>query len=336
MAISPPEPAAAAQYLRDFVPQILPGAAVAHVEPLTGEVWQVALDDGRLLVAKHQLFGFLTQGQSHDLLAVETEVLGLLGQAGCPVPQVLGSDPQAQFIFFKHCGSHTLETAYHPAYLPQVFRGLLHIEEVLGQHQERLSPRVMPQAQPASLLEHWAQATARARVGLDWLARQSETSPAVLEPARQALKQICAFLAARPPSLGTTDYNPRNIAVDPGQGQVCFIEFAKIGWDWTERRLVQYTNTVRSGFGSLFDRDQVEGYGKWVDRDAARALTYHHLVFCLNAAAMLGEALDAPGEHAALLRAWAPLSPRLGQLVRCLRLPLDADPWAAAIRKVLA
>lgn len=310
----------------------MPGAAVAKIEPLTGEVWQVALKDGRLLVAKHQLFGFLTQGQPWDLLAVETEVLGLLCQAGCSVPQVLGCDPRAQFIFFEHCGSLTLEEAHHPAYLPQVIEGLLHIEEVLRRHQEQLRPRVM--AQPSCLLEAWAQAFARAQFGLEWLARKCGVSPAVLEPARQALQQICAFLAARPPSLGTTDYNPRNIAVDPVRGQLRFIEFAKIGWDWTERRLVQYTNTVKPGFGSLLDQAQVERYASQADRDGARALEYHHLVFCLNAAAMLGQALDAPGEHAALRRAWAPLSPRLGQVVQCLRAPLGADPWAAAIREV--
>ncbi|MCC7261741.1 MAG: phosphotransferase [Candidatus Latescibacteria bacterium] len=336
MAISPADPDAAAEYLRGFVPQVLPSATVASISPLTGEVWLVTLEDRRRLVAKHQLWGFLAQDQPHDLLAVETEVLGLLGQAGCPVPRVLGSDPRAQFIFFEYCGSQTLEQAHHPAYLPQVIEGLLHIETVLRQHQDSLGRRVMPQAQPEILLEHWAEATARARFGLEWLARQSEASPAILEPARQALEQVCAFLAARPPSLGTTDYNPRNIVVEPALATLRFIEFAKLGWDWTERRLVQYTNTLRSGFGSLFDQDQVERYAARTDEDAARALAYHHLVFCLNAAAMLGQALDAPGENAALLRAWAPLSPRLGQLVRCLRLPLSTDLWAVTIRKVLA
>lgn len=335
MALSPADPEGVAQYLRDFVPQVLPGAAVTSISPLTGEVWLVELAGGDQLVAKHQLWGFLAQGQPHDLLATETEVLGLLGQAGCPVPRVLGCDPQTQFIFFEYCGGLTLEEAHHPAYLPQVIEGLLQIEAVLHQHQARLGRRVMPQAQPERLLEHWAEAMARARFGLEWLARQSRAGPATLGPALRALEQAGAFLAARPPSLGTTDYNPRNIVVEPAPATLRFIEFAKLGWDWTERRLVQYTNTVRSGFGSLFDPDQIERYAVRRDAAAARALAYHHLVFCLNGAAMLGQALDAPGEHAALLRAWAPLSPRLGQLVRCLRLPLDTDPWAVTIRKVL-
>ncbi|MBM3280216.1 MAG: phosphotransferase [Candidatus Handelsmanbacteria bacterium] len=335
MAISPPDQEEAAQYLRDALPRMVPGAAVAQVEPLAEEVWQVALADGRLLVAKHQLWGFLAQGQPWDLLETETEVLRLLGRAGCPVPQVLGSDPQAQFILFSHCGSHTLEEAHQPAYLPQVIEGLLHIEEVLGGHQDLLRRRVMPQAQPDSLQAHWSRAATRARQGLEWLAGQCGAGPEALAPAREALDLLCAFLAARPPRLGTTDYNPRNLVVDLGQGQVRFIEFAKLGWDWTERRLVQYTNTVRPGFASLLDPDQVERWALRKGREAARALAGHHLVFCLNAAAMLGQALDHPGEHAAWGRAWAPLSPRLRQLVRCLRLSLSPDPWARAIRKVL-
>ena len=41
-----------------------------------------------------------------------------------------------------------------------------------------------------------------------------------------------------------------------------------------------------------------------------------------------------PTEHAALVRAWAPLAPRLPQLVQCLRTPLGADAWADTIREV--
>lgn len=333
MAISPPDPVQAEEYLRAQLPHLIPGAVIASVEPLAAEVWQVALANGRLLVAKHQLFGFLTQGRPYDLLAVETEVLALLGQAGCPVPQILASDPRTQFIFFEHCGDQTLEETHHPAYLPQVIAGWCRIEQVLHQHQDRLLLLVAPQAQPSCLQEAWTQATARALQGLEWLAGQCSTTP-LLPSARQALQGICAFLAARAPSLGTIDYNPRNIVVDRVRGQVCFIEFAKIGWDWTERRLVQYTNTIKSGFGSLLDQDQVERYAGQVDGEGARALAYHHLVFWLNAAAMLGQALDAPEEHAALGQAWAPLAPRLAQLVHCLRRPLGADPWADTIRKV--
>jgi hypothetical protein len=334
LAISLPDPAQAEQYLRERLPQVVPGAAVAGVEPLAAEVWQVALEDGRLLVAKHQPWGLLTQGQPWDLLETETEVLGLLAEAGCPVPRVLGSDPQAQFIFFEHCGGLTLEDAPRPAHLPQVAEGLRHIEETLAQHQERLLPRVMPQARPAGLLERWAQATARARWGLEWLAGQGGV-PGALAPAGEALARCCAFLAARPPSLGTTDYNPRNIVVDARGGQVRFIEFAKLGWDWTERRLVQYTNTLKPGFGTLLDQDQAHRCAGRLGSGGVRALEYHQLVFWLNAAAMLGRALDAPGENEAQARAWAPLPPRLGQLTACLRLPQSADPWALAIRKVL-
>jgi hypothetical protein len=330
LAISPPEPDQAEEYLRAQLPRLIPGAAVARVAPLAEEVWQVGLGDGRLLVAKHQRWGFLTQGEPWDLLAVETEVLGLLGRAGCPVPQVLGSDPRTQFIFLEHCGSHTLEDLHHPAHLPQVAEGLRHIEAVLRQHQDHLLPLVAPQAQVSCLHAAWTQAAFRAGQGLVWLAGQRGAGAAV----RQMLRQICAFLAARPPCLGTIDYNPRNIVVDRIGGPVRFVEFAKIGWDWTERRLVQYTNTLKCGFACLLDQDQLEGWAGRTGREAARALEYHHLIFWLNAAAMLGQALAAPEQHAALVRAWSPLTPRREQLVRCLGIPLSPDPWAAAIREV--
>lgn len=315
----------------------MPGAPTrARLTPLAEDVWKAELEDGRALVAKHQVWGFLTAGQPYDLLQVEQQVLGLLHCQGCPVPRVEGIDPQGQFIFLEYCGSHTLEDLAGDCrpYIPQVVEGLLQIDQAFCQHRELLARRVVPQASIPCLQQAWARASLQARQGLEQLGRQCHCPPAALEGAQQALAQILEWLAARPPALGTTDYNPRNITVDPERGQVRFIEFAKIGWDWTERRLVQYTNTVKRGFCRLLDPSDVEFYAGQVGQERARALDYHHLAFYLNAASRLGAALAAPQEHAALRRAWGPPQARLRQLAELMAAPLSSDPLAARIREI--
>jgi len=330
--------AAAEDYLRDRIPRLLPGApTVARILPLTEDVWQVDLRDGRSLVAKHQIWGFLAHGEPYDLLQVEKQVLGLLGGEGCPVPKVLGLDPEGQVILLEHCGSHTLEDVDSTPYIPQVIDGLLQIERAFEKYQDLLAWRVVPQATLPCLRQAWAEAADRARQGLEQFGRHCHGAPTALAGAQQALDEILSWLTARPPALGATDYRPRNIVVDPAGSDPCrvrFIEFAKIGWDWTERRLVQYTNTVRRGFRRLLDAGDVEFYAVRAGRERARALDYHHLVFYLNAASMLGAALAAPSAHAPLLRAWGPAGPRLRQLAELMAAPLSDDPAANLIREV--
>lgn len=337
MATEPPAlwVEATEEYLHDLVPRLLPGAPpVARIAPLAEDVWQVELGDGRRLVAKHQLWGFLARGAPYDLLQVEQQVLDLLGRQGCPVPGVLGLDPPSQVILLEYCGSHTLEEVDSPPYIPQVIEGLLRIEQTLERHGDCLAWRAVPQAALPCLHWAWAQASLQARKGLEQLGQWHGCVPAALGRAQQALDEVLSSLAARPPALGATDYNPRNIAVDLEKGRLCFIDFAKIGWDWTERRLVQYTNTVKRDFRSLIGAGEVAFYTAQAGRERARALDGHHLVFYLNAASRLGAALAAPAEHAALLRAWGSPQSRREQLVRQLALPLGADPAAACIREI--
>ena len=87
--------AATAAYLRAGHPP------VRAITPLAEGVWRVEDADGRKVVVKHQLFGWLTQGTAYDLLEVERDVLGLLHRAGCPVPAVLGIDQEAHCIFYN-------------------------------------------------------------------------------------------------------------------------------------------------------------------------------------------------------------------------------------------
>ena len=100
-------------YLRAQVPLMLADhPAVRAIAPLADQVWRVETDDGRKVVVKHQLFGWLTQGTAYDLLEVERDVLGFSArEPSCPVPAVLGIDQEAHCIFLQWVGDRTLDDA---------------------------------------------------------------------------------------------------------------------------------------------------------------------------------------------------------------------------------
>ena len=335
----------AEDYLRQRTPACLPERpAVQGIAELSEGVWAVELEGGWRVVAKHQFHGCLTHGRADDLLAVERKVLGVLATAGCPVPRVLAVDPAAQFIFFEHRGDQTLDHVCQQAdelrrrrLGQQAIDRFCQIERTLAERREDLLPCVSPAATLPRLRSAAARSAARAQEGLAQMLRLFGMRPAPDEVLSSHLAEISGWLNARDPSLGSTDYNARNIVVDRDTGKLTFIEFAKIGWDWPERRLVQYTTSLGAGnpdggFAGLLDPHTVRSYaacGAGRVEDRALALDGHHLLFHLNAAAMLCEALEEPElpRHRALLYAWRRPRHRLRQLVRSVGIPLtDGTP----------
>ncbi len=326
--------AATAAYLRAGHPP------VRAITPLAEGVWRVEDADGRKVVVKHQLFGWLTQGTAYDLLEVERDVLGLLHRAGCPVPAVLGIDQEAHCIFLQWVGDRTLDDAIQAgerAATRQAIVGLCAIERVCAQHLDQLASRVVPAAGRAALIAVWDEVGTRGREGLEQLfGRLGQPSDAT--EALRLLEEMHRWLAGRPPVLGSTDYNARNAVVDPEGKRVRFLEFAKIGWDWTERRLTQYTTSMGSGrqngrMRSLLDAPAARLYAEVSEcSDGARALDYHRIFFLLNSAALLCAALDGEPYALALRQRWKRPYARLRQCAAMLAEDLSADLSAAEFR----
>ncbi|MCY3760070.1 MAG: phosphotransferase [Gemmatimonadetes bacterium] len=321
---------------------------------LAAGVWRLDLDGGRRAVAKRQPFAGLTRGRADDLLAVEQRVLYLLRERKCPVPRVIGSDPSAGIIFFEHVGDETLDDAVRCSGRERLQRlrerlvsGFLQLEQAFAECRQELEPHVSPAAPRDRLPAALDQARAGGRNGLHGLLGRwgQASSGSALRELEERLDELCSRLAGEEPSLGSTDYNARNVVVDPGSGSVSFIEFAKIGWDWPERRLVQYATGLGAGalggFAGLLDRTAAGRYARAAPGDRARrafALDGHHILFHLNAAARLCGALDRPGPepHRALLKAWRQPDLRLGQLCAAVAAPLGDDTMTTGLRRQFA
>ena len=328
--------AATAAYLRTGQPP------VRAIAPLAAGVWRIEDADGRKVVVKHQLFGRLTQGTAYDLLEVERDVLGLLHRAGCPVPAVLAIDEEAHCIFLQWIGDRTLDDAIQDgdqaATMPAI-RGLCAIERACAQRADQLEPRVVPSANRAALAAAWNEAGTRAHAGIEQLcSRLQRPLDAGMQPLLDAMH---GWLAARPAALGSVDYNARNAVVEPEGTRVYFLEFAKIGWDWTERRLTQYTTSMGSGrqdgrLRSLLAAPAARLYAEESGRsDGARALDYHRIFFFLNSAALLCAALDGEPHALALRQRWKRPYARLRQCATMLTEGLSTDPSAAEFRSRL-
>ena len=328
--------AATAAYVRAGHPP------VRAIAPLAAGVWRVEDIDGRKVVVKHQLFGRLTQGTAYNLLEVERDVLGFLHAAGCPVPAVLGIDPDAHCIFLQWVGDRTLDDAIQDgdrATTIQAIRGLCAIERAFSHRTDLLEPRVVSSANRAALNAAWDEAGKQAHAGIEQLcSRLQRPLDAEMQPLLEAMHD---WLAARPPALGSVDYNARNAVVEPEGTRVYFLEFAKIGWDWTERRLTQYTSSMGSGrqdgrMGSLLDASAARLYAEASGHsDGARALDYHRIFFLLNSAALLCAALDGEPHALALRQHWKRPHARLRQCAAMLAQGLSTDSSAAEFRSRL-
>ncbi len=307
---------------------------------------------GERVVAKHQVLEDIAGGPADDLLAIEEKVLELLTAGNCPVPHVLGTDPATRFIFFEHRGRLTVDDICQtiPAGSAELGRsiiaGFCEIESVLAARQKELVPVTSPAGTRRQLALRDGRSLQGAEEGVGRFARGAGASGEEIQHLTELLRAITERLGSRLPTLGCMDYNARNIVVNENTHEPCFIEFAKIGWDWPERRLVQYGTSLgagreEGGFVGLITRDDAGFYAaKDSDDHCGRALALdgHHLHFHLNAFAMLATALDDPDKpsNRALLGVWRRPRRRLRQLMEAVARPLSDDPLCTGFRRSIA
>lgn len=304
------------------VPELVPGSpAVRAIRLWAEDVWFVDLVGGGRLVAKHQFYGVGTQGDPYDLLQVEFNTLRYLRARGGAVPVAFGIDPGAQLILLEFVGYRTLanvlaarvDAATRQRLGHRVLRELAHIEAQLADAQFDGPARVIPGASIEDLTSRWSAVAAIAQEGLRclWHRHCQDVPPTTLT---EAVGSLWRRLGARRPSLGVTDYQPANIVVDEQHRRITFLELSKLGWDWTERRAVQYTTSVDGTGISVLDR-AVVGRAP-ID---AGALDGHHLLFQLLLARRI--LTNGDGDTTCITRA--------------LVTPLSSDPVAREIRRGL-
>ncbi|MDE3000922.1 MAG: hypothetical protein OXU79_17745 [Gemmatimonadota bacterium] len=328
------------------------GSAVACVRSLPGHpnVWKVALGDGSFLIAKQHVFAPLVRGEPHDMLAVEQLVHARL--SGAPVPRLYAADTEHDLVFFEWCGDRTLDDVCQEGATGAcgrlVVEGFSRIQSLFCARSDDFAPRTFPGCYPGDLRRTWRRTTGSLASALPRLCSRLSGSADGKRYAAMSgtFTELLQFLEQAAPLPGPTDYNARNIVIDPAARSLRFIEFSRIGWDWPERRLTQYTTSHGAGrpdggIRSVLTPALAARYAALASEYRAEPLAEiealldgHHFVFHLLAARTLLDALPDPGHP--LLERWRNPEARLAQLRRILSIPLCGDPRTTALRSCFA
>ena len=281
---------------------------------------------GRTYLLKQHL---ITQPVAESIFTpfqTEIAVLLRLHQAGCRVPELYWWSDSASCLLMEWCGDTTLEDLAQETPIDELkpivqntIRAFCQLEEGFARSADVLKPYIYPLDYPAFLRETMGALLDQGRKTLGYLGWMRKEPMPSDQAAR--LDVIWGRLSNRlhgaTPTLGTLDYNARNIVVD-GETPT-FIDFGSIGWDWGERRLVQSLNSLganraNGNFVSLLGVEIVEEYACQVaqhregcsEAEIAAQVDYHHLLFYLSIVYRLLQSTAQPeaAESKSTLQAW--------------------------------
>lgn len=344
-----PSPEPTIEAIRRIAPTaVRNGPTVDKIQTIPGHpnVWKVVLGDGSILVAKQHVFAPLVRGEPHDLLAVEQLVHARL--SGTPVPKLFAADTEHDLVCFEWCGDHTLDDVCQEGaagtYGRLVVDGFSRIQSIFCSEADAFAPLSFPGCYPPDLRRTWRQTTGGLTGALPRLCSRltGSASGKRIAASSGTFSELLLFLEQAAPLPGPTDYHARNIVIDPATQSLRFIEFSRIGWDWPERRLTQYTTShgagrPEGGTCSVLTPELTARYAalaseyrKEPPAEISAMLDGHHFVFHLLAAQSLLDAMPDPRHP--LLERWRNPESRLEQLRRILSVPLCDDPRTSELR----
>ena len=282
---------------------------------------------------------------------IETTVLSILHHNGCRVPKIIWKSEDFHALLLEWCGELTLDAMAQSKILSDL-KPILHttltelcrIETVFAENTELLTPYAFRSDVDSTLRFLLEQG----RKTLDYLGNSMTTSQtAHLDTAWTALSNR---LKAAPPTFDSLDYQSRNIVIS--DKTPFLIDFSSVGWDWQERRLVQFFNSIGANqadanFVSLLNRDLVTTYAAWVTThretcaptEIAARVDSHHLLFYLSIIHRLLRAVaqsETP-ESRMLLKAWGDAKARYqSALTLLVNTNLSDDIHTTQIREIIA
>lgn len=291
---------------------------------------------------------------------IETNVLSILHHNGCKVPQVVWSSAELHALLLEWSGDQTLDAVAQSVQKPNddvkpllqtILQELCAVESCFARHAESFADYVFSydaHENLKSLLERGVKV-----IGYLSHLGDKPMSAAHADTLIETWNTIAVRLQLAPTALGGLDNNARNIVI--ADDVPTFIDFASIGWNWQEIRLVQLFNSigaflstsgVRANFVSLLDRELINTYAEWVcahrenssPEEIAARIDAHHLLFYLSAIDQLLQALAQPdaSESEILLDAWGDTRSRFrSALSHIIDADLSDDTDTGKIREMI-
>jgi hypothetical protein len=296
-------------------------------------VWKITTSDQSHFVLKHHLFAHLTKDKPYDLIAVENDVTTLLLKENASVSPIIATYPEHGFTIYKWCGEDTLDDhCQHHATAPitnKVIDTLLTLENSFQKHTHTLQSRIAPGSNREDVQNAFSETLSSLTDVLpNLIYTLTQQSPPNIFAHWQ---HICQQIQDMPFTLGPTDYNARNIVLSAHHIPY-ILELSKIGYDWPERRLIQYTTSL----GAHLSTGRIIGLitPQSASRYAQKSATYrsqssdqiltnldiHHLIFYLLAALQCLQASTQPHHP------WKNIDTRLNNIQTALSIPLSQTP----------
>ena len=321
-------------------------------------VWRLTAM-GRSFLLKQHLITQPIGKSTFTPFQIETAVLLRLHQAGCRVPELYWWSDPTGCLLMEWCGDTTLDDVAQKTPIEDLrqlvqntVRAFCQLEAGFAKSADTLTPYIYPLDYSVVLRDTLRTLLDQGRTTLDYLGwMRGEPMPSDQAGTLDAIwDRLSHRLREAKPTLGTLDYNARNIVVD---GSIpIFIDFGSIGWDWSERRLVQSLNSLganrtNGNFVSLLGQEIVEEYANqavkyregWSETEISAQVDYHHLLFCLSIIHRLLQSTAQPEatESKATLQAWGDPKARFrGALALLTDSHLSHDPDSTYIRELIA
>ena len=294
-------------------------------------------------------------------LQIETAVLSVLHENGCQVPQLIWKSDDQHALLIEWCGELTLDALaqseeksiqHLTPLLNTILRELCKIETCFTTHAAQFAPYIFCFDAHTTLRNSLEQG--KKVVGYLSHLSSSPMSSTQTETLANAWHVLANRLQNAPTTLGSLDNNARNIVIRD-EASAFFIDFASIGWNWQEMRLVQLLNSIgaflvspsgNANFVSLLDRELVNTYAEWVSThretclpaEVAARVDGHHLLFYLSVIHQLLRATVQPEatENRMLLDAWGDAQARYqSALTHIIHTRLSDDVSTNQIREII-
>ena len=305
------------------------------------------------LLKQHEITAPVTKS-GFTPFQIEQFTLSTLYKGGCLVPRIIWESEQHHALLLEWRGEQTLDSLAQlesvSNLMPDLYTVLsifCHIEEVFRKNETQFRPYVF-RCELMQTLRHLLK-QGRKTVGyLQHLSKIPLTAPQVAQ-LDTAWDSLSNRLLEAQPTLGGLDYQARNIVFD--RELPYFIDFASVGWDWQERRLVQFFNSIgasqeEANFVSLLNRELVDVYAEWVVQhrekcstaDVAARVDAHQLLFYLSILHRILHAVARPetSESQILLEAWGDARLRFQRAISLIvDTDLSDDVYTTQIREMI-
>ncbi len=338
-------------------PDCLRATPVSHGSSQRNNVWLLRTKED-LYVLKSHLIPHTLGVAGFAPTQTEAFVLTTLYDAGCNVPRIIWQSDSDSYLLLEWVGESTLDDIAQTDSSDTVTKATINaltafcqVEEAFVNHAGTIQPHVYRLDYPTFLAQAMDTMINRGRTTLSYLSHLNGTRGSTARKAEfdAFWKKLSERLRLNTPTLGALDYNARNVLL---RGEApSFVDFACIGWDWSERRIIQLFNSLGSNrnsgnFINLLNRDIVKTYTKQAvryragcsERDIAAQIDYHNILFYLATVHRLLEAVVHPKTktHKQLLSAWRNPDARLKRALYLLEHScLSDDACAAEFRRFI-